>query len=287
MPAASPAVRAGFATLGRVAPRAALPLAHRAFFDPGPPAAVREHELEVHRAARRTTIAYRGGEVVSYAWGHGGRTAVLLHGWRSRASRFAAVTTALVDAGFTVRSFDAPAYGDSTGPSPSVLDILALVGTLEEQIPGGFDVVVGHSLGALAGLVAVREGLNARRVVALAPVPRFALLVDGFVRTTALPGRLAGPLTERIAAGLGTTGAELLTHFDTTAHALPAGVQLLVVHDAEDPQVPLHEAKRLVDAHGAGAELLSTTGLGHSRLLSGPEVVAAAADFLAAPVPPH
>ncbi|HWW59934.1 MAG TPA: alpha/beta hydrolase, partial [Thermoanaerobaculia bacterium] len=54
---------------------------------------------------------------------------------------------------------------------------------------------------------------------------------------------------------------------------------LLVIHDREDRETSWHEGAEIADAW-PGARLVSTTGLGHRRLLRDADVVAEAVDFL-------
>lgn len=68
---------------------------------------------------------------------------MLVHGWRSRASRFAALVTALATPDRTIVSFDAPGNGDSMGSRVTVLDYADAIRQLGEQYRG-FDVIVGH-----------------------------------------------------------------------------------------------------------------------------------------------
>jgi hypothetical protein len=62
----------------------------------------------------------------------------------------------------------------------------------------------------------------------------------------------------------------------------PAGSPppLLVVHDREDREVPWQDGAGIA-AGWPGARLLTTSGLGHRRILRAPAVVAAVAGFLA------
>jgi pimeloyl-ACP methyl ester carboxylesterase len=60
---------------------------------------------------------------------------------------------------------------------------------------------------------------------------------------------------------------------------------LLVIHDREDKQIPFGMGKAIAAAW-QGAELLSTRGLGHNRILRDPEVVRSAIDFIQLSGPP-
>jgi pimeloyl-ACP methyl ester carboxylesterase len=62
---------------------------------------------------------------------------------------------------------------------------------------------------------------------------------------------------------------------------LAAGLRapLLVFHDRDDVTVPYHEGAAIAAAW-AGAELVTTRGLGHRDIVRDPEVVAEAVAFL-------
>jgi hypothetical protein len=68
-------------------------------------------------------------------------------------------------------------------------------------------------------------------------------------------------------------------HAPTLARRMTA--PLLVVHDRRDREVPWEDGAALAAAW-PGAELVTTAGLGHRRVLADPAVVARAVDFLAA-----
>ncbi len=55
---------------------------------------------------------------------------------------------------------------------------------------------------------------------------------------------------------------------------------LLVIHDRDDPDVPVRDGIEIAAAW-PGGRLVETTGLGHNRLLRDPDVIARAVAFLA------
>ncbi|RZA28881.1 MAG: alpha/beta hydrolase, partial [Lysobacteraceae bacterium] len=73
--------------------------------------------------------------------------------------------------------------------------------------------------------------------------------------------------------------AGLQAHVNVPHIARPA----LVVHDLEDREVPWAEGERYA-RYWPQARLLTTTGLGHHRIASQPEVIADALRFLAGDV---
>jgi pimeloyl-ACP methyl ester carboxylesterase len=63
---------------------------------------------------------------------------------------------------------------------------------------------------------------------------------------------------------------------------LPPRIELLVIHDRDDRQLPADASERLVAAHGGRARLLVTDGYGHNRVLAAPETLDAVVAFVGA-----
>ena len=167
------AVRAADRVSPELAGRLAMPL----FRQVRPSLPVRPGDRAVHEAAERGTITVRGREVVTYAWGHGARTVLVVHGWRGRAAQFGPIVRELRSEGLRVIAFDAPANGDSAGRHTDIRDFIAAIDELQRR-HGMFRAIVGHSFGALAALTAVREGTATGGVVAIAGMADARYLVD-------------------------------------------------------------------------------------------------------------
>jgi pimeloyl-ACP methyl ester carboxylesterase len=58
----------------------------------------------------------------------------------------------------------------------------------------------------------------------------------------------------------------------------------LIVHDDNDPEAPLIEGKSVL-REWPGARLVTTHGLGHTRLLRDPDVVREVTTFIVSPEP--
>ena len=252
-------VRAADRLAPAIAGRLALPL----FRQVRPVLPVRPADRAVHEHAARGTITVRGREIVTYSWGSGPETVLVVHGWRGRASQFAPIVRELRAEGFRVIGFDAPANGDSAGRRTDIRDYLAAIDALQRR-HGMFRLVVGHSFGALAALTAVHEGTAAGGVVAIAGMADARYLVDSFAARVGV-----GPATADVLAG-GSPAAWCPTCPSRTRAStpsrrpLPADVPLLVVHDRADREVAASESLRLHAAHGERSRLVLTEGAGHA-----------------------
>lgn len=146
-------INTGLSTIGSLSPRLAGRLAFELWRRPMARGQVRDSERMIHAAARVEVVE----GVVSYAWGDGRRPVLLVHGWRSRASRYAGFVTRLLELGYSPVAYDAPGHGDSPGPIVSILGHQRIIRRLEER-HGPFEGVIAHSLGVPFALYAVREG---------------------------------------------------------------------------------------------------------------------------------
>jgi pimeloyl-ACP methyl ester carboxylesterase len=255
-------VRAADRVSPALAGRLALPL----FRQVRPALPVRLTDRVVHEHAERGSIRVRGRDVLTYAWGHGPETVLVVHGWRGRASQFAPIVRELRAEGFRVIAFDAPANGDSAGRRTDIRDYLAAIEELQRR-HGMFRLIVGHSFGALAALTAVREGMATGGVVAIAGMADARYLVDSFAARVGIGTASADVLAREFARRVVPDVAEPYTRFDAIADPLPTGVPLLLVHDRGDREVAVGESERLHDAHGGRSRLVLTEGAGHTRVL--------------------
>ena len=273
-----------FRTLMRIAgivPPLATAIAWRLFWSLGPPVSVRPSELETHRRARTGWLAVDGDRIATYEWGGGARTVLLVHGWRSRASRFSALIDLLVERGFTVVSFDAPGNGDSGGTRMDALQVTDIVQRLAAQ-HGPLEAIIGHSFGGMPTFIARRRGVDVARLVTIASAHNFHAVIGMFARGVGLASTRG--LQRRSEAWGRERGIDIwrtaLAELDPT----DTGTPILVVHDAADREVPLEQAMLIVEAHTGVVETLITDGLGHNRVLSDPGVVERIAAFVSGSV---
>jgi pimeloyl-ACP methyl ester carboxylesterase len=106
-------------------------------------------------------------QVVCHLMGEG-PAVLLVHGWQAQAADLMPLAQAIVDAGFTVWAPDLPAHGHSEGTwlsIPLAAQALHAVG----RLAGSFHAAVAHSLGVASLVHALTQGLQAERVVLLAP----------------------------------------------------------------------------------------------------------------------
>jgi pimeloyl-ACP methyl ester carboxylesterase len=171
------------------------------------------------------------------------------------------IANALAEHGRSVTLFDMPAHGRSSGRTTTLVEMAEAAGAVA-RVTGAPDAVVGHSLGAAALVLALRDGLDARTAALLAPVAEPWLflrrLADLLAFSDARYDGLVAEIERRAGIGIhavdGATAARSLT---------PSA---LILHDPGDRQVPFSHGEALANAW-PGATLHAVQGLGHRRLL--------------------
>lgn len=254
-------VRLAGAALSRAAPWLAARVAEKLFATPHrskrPP-----RELEWERGARRTTVRSPRGDVVVWEWGSGDRTVLLVHGWAGRGLQLGMMVASLLQQGFRVVAFDAPAHGESPGRTSSLLHFIDAMAAVA-QARGPLSALVAHSLGATAAFLAVaRKRLEVGRLVALAPAADMGLVTERFSEMTgftpAVVERMRGRFQQRLAFSW--------DDIEPLRVGSRMEVPLLVIHDRDDREVPYTEGASLAESCPRG-DLVLTSGLGHRRLL--------------------
>ena len=269
------ALRAGFTIGGWLMPKVTLHRAFRLFGTPMPGA--REKALAADTLdARIEILEHERYRVATYTWGDPATQPLVLlaHGWSSYGLRFAPWVHALRQAGYAVATFDQLAHGRSSGKRaslPSFAETLFQIG----RHYGPLHAVVGHSLGGAATMLALARGLQAERTVLIAPAADPLAAADRFGSVVGLAQSLRSRLFDEFEKRSRIPVAGLQAHLSVPFIARPA----LVVHDLEDREVPWAEGERYA-RYWPQARLLSTSGLGHHRIVAQPEVIVDALRFL-------
>ena len=266
--AARRAIRAASAASPRLGGQAAL----AAFSSTGGRMPVRADDEATHHRARRETMSVRGHDLVTYRWGGGDDTVLLVHGWRGRAAQFAPLVRELVAEGFHVVSFDAPAHGDSPGRRTDIRDWLAAIAALQ-AVHGRFRTIVGHSFGALAALTAARDGVTTASVATIAGAGSAAAFLTEFADAIALDDPTRTRFEAAFRRRIGVDEESISGRYDAIAHPLPDGIDLLTAHDERDRQLSPEWSRQLFRAHRERARLVATDGFGHARILAADPVL--------------
>lgn len=224
----------------------------------------------------RHDLDHGGGTLAVYRWdaAPAAPTVLLVHGWESRAGAWHVLGPRLVEAGYGVVAFDAPAHGASTGSVTEVRGMGQAVVAVARRC-GQIDAVIAHSLGSPASLYAFAAGLRVRASVHLAGPSSLLRALDRGAALARLGEAGGRALRERfmLATGYAPAEMELARLADGLRH--PA----LLLHDPDDGEVPYADSAALAAAW-PHARLAPAAGVGHRRILDDEGVATRAVAFL-------
>jgi len=209
-----------------------------------------------------------------FEYGQSPKKILLVHGWSGRGTQLVKFADELLIAGYSVISFDAPAHGKSQGNSTIMIEFIEAILELERKF-GPFEGAVGHSLGGMSLLNAVKNHLNINRLVIIGSGDKVPDIVDSFVSKIGLHPSISKQMQNRFEKKYG----KKMNAFDASFAAQEVTIPVLVIHDENDLEIPvsagIHIHKNLKNG-----QLLITKRLGHRKILGDSEVVKSTIQFL-------
>jgi pimeloyl-ACP methyl ester carboxylesterase len=255
-------------TLGRIAPRLVAKKMRRVFMSPRalPP---RDWELPLLASSERITLRFG---LSALRWGKG-PAVLLMHGWEGRPTQFAALISALVDAGYTVVALDGPAHGRSPGREANVLLFARAMLEAAAELPP-LQAVIGHSMGGASAMLAVQLGLRTETLVSIAAPARILGVLRGFARMMGLPPRARSAFIRQVEQDVGMQASKM----DVAQYQLD--IPGLIVHAEDDKSVSVNESQLIHEAW-FDSRLLRLAQGGHQRVLADPRVIDGVLSLLA------
>jgi pimeloyl-ACP methyl ester carboxylesterase len=229
----------------------------------------REHRL----LATGTRLDVGSDEFVAWSFGNG-PTVLLVHGWEGRGAQLGALIEPLLQAGYRVVTFDAPAHGQSPGRTTTLTGFVNAMLQIKWRV-GEIHAVVAHSFGCVAVCAALRRGLAPNGVVFIAPVAHIERGFEQFGKLMDLTPQTQQAMRRILEQRAGRS----MQAFNPLAIAKETAVPLVIFHDRNDRDVPWQDGWELSRAWPE-AKLQLTSGLNHHRILRDPEVVASSVEFI-------
>lgn len=261
------ATRLALQLYARVSPQKAGKLVHRMAFRPSRLSLPVRYEHWLDNTDSYTQLQHGARTIPVYSWGEG-PVILGVHGWGGAGVQFGAWIEPLVEAGYRVVVFDAPAHGRAQGDSTDLLEMADVTAHVAASV-GGVRGVLAHSLGCIALARAITNELDTDYVAMLAPPVSLKAVMVNLGRQLALSPEVLTVHLELMEDRFGPSIWEKL-NLETLCQGLKQ--RGLIVIDDADTSISPEESQRVAEAWHK-ADLLRTSGLGHHRILSSPMVV--------------
>lgn len=276
-PMALKLMRLGFRLGGRILPNTVGGIAYKLWFTPTRfkmPA----REKAAFTSAKVAAHKINNNEIVTFSWGHekANRPLILLiHGWSGRGTQMGSFVQPLLDAGYRILSFDAPAHGKSSGKQTTIYEVADVIVDLQKHY-GGIEAAITHSFGGPCISAAMQRGFLTNRIVSISPPATTRGLVEKFNTALHLPKKAAQRMTQLIEKKYGKSIWDDISMVNTIKNVTIPG---LVIHDKNDNDIPCHEGEAVAQAW-KNAKFMKTSGLGHRRILRDSEVIKMSVAFI-------
>lgn len=234
----------------------------------------REFHMEENSIQNKLFIPAINKKIVVYSYGNSNKKILLVHGWSGRGTQLVKIADAFLENGYSTISFDAPAHGKSETKTTLMLEFIESVLEIEKKY-GPFEFAVGHSLGGMSILNAIKQGLKVKKAVVIGSGNSVINIVNTFVEKIGLPNKVAVIMRNNF---------EKKYHFEMESFsayeaAKEVHIPVLVIHDADDEDIPVAEAYHLAE-NLINKEILITNNLGHRKILGDAAVLHKIVEFL-------
>jgi pimeloyl-ACP methyl ester carboxylesterase len=227
----------------------------------------RELEMDRNSYQKLITVPAIDKEIVLYQYGKSENKILLVHGWSGRGTQLFKIADELLNVGYSTISFDAPAHGKSPGKTTIMVDFIAAILEIDKQF-GPFEAAIGHSLGGMSVLNAIKKGLKVNHAVIIGSGDIVQDIMDDFVAKLKLKPSISVCLRLHFEKKY----KEDMDSFSGFLAAKETTIPVLVIHDNNDSEVPV-KAGIHIHKYLKNGELLLTNGLGHRKILGNHKVI--------------
>jgi len=261
--------------LEKVSPRLAVRFAAKLFTTPiKHKMPLREYDMDNQTVQTVLKIPSIQKNIMVYEWGDGTKKVLLVHGWSGRGTQLFKIAETLINQGFSVVSFDAPAHGKAAGNATIMTEFIAAIQEIDKKY-GAFHAAIGHSLGGMALLNAIKDGFAVNHLVTIGSGDKVKDIIDDFIAKLKLKPA-TGVLLQQHFEKKYTTSMDSLSAY---VAAKDVHIPVLVVHDENDEDVPERAAHHIFK-HLKNGEMMITKKLGHRKILGDEKVIEKTVAFI-------
>lgn len=256
-------LRLKFRTLSVFSPRLAAEKAFTLFCTPPKPR--RQSRPSIFHTNDAIGLNIGGTEIVGYRWGpKSDKKILILHGFSSASYKFHRFVHPLLQQGYQVYAFDAPAHGKSGGKTVNVLEYCRMIEAANEKF-GPFNSYIAHSFGGLALMLALEKmpPLEGRKAVLIAPATETASSVNLFFKQL---GIRSEAVKKEFHEQIYLKSGRKTEWFSVNRSIRKPSATFLWIHDEDDRITPLADCEPTREARLPHVEFHITSGLGHKAI---------------------
>jgi hypothetical protein len=207
-------------------------------------------------------------KVRCWKWGRGPEI-LFVHGWNGRGVNLAYFFKALIDAGYSVITYDAPAHGESDGQFTNYFELTDTVRAFFDPSLG-FDIqgIIAYSIGASAAINCISKEKLSIDTVLIAPALKLKEILFNHFNHHGVPKTVYQNLISDLERSYGYD----LQQDNPYDLAKTIAAKMLIVHDKDDRTIPYMDSK-IISENKDNVDLHTTEGLGHKRILGDKAVV--------------
>ncbi len=234
----------------------------------------RELNMERESVQKSIIIPDINKEIVVYEYGKSEKKILLVHGWSGRGTQLVKIADELLKMGYMTISFDAPAHGKSKGNYSIMTEFIAAILEIEKQY-GTFEFAIGHSLGGMSVLNAIKQNLQVKKAITLGAGDIIQDIMDDFIHKLKLKPEFGIRLRDHFEAKFNGK----MDDYSAYKAAQKIEIPVLIVHDKNDDDVSVKAAYN-IQKHLKNSEIMITEGLGHRKILGDDEVIKRISHFI-------
>ncbi|MCP2024864.1 pimeloyl-ACP methyl ester carboxylesterase [Flavobacterium sp. HSC-32F16] len=234
----------------------------------------REFEMDRKSTQKNVYIPEIDKSIVTYEYGNTNRKILLVHGWSGRGTQLFKIADELLLNGYSTVSFDAPAHGKSEGKTTIMSEFIASILEIEKQF-GPFEIAIGHSLGGMSVLNAIKDRLEVNKAVIIGSGDIVEDILDEFIFKLGLKKEISNNLRNLFEEKYHVK----MDDFSAYSAAQKIEIPVLVIHDNNDPEVPV-KAGIHIHENLQNGYLFLTEGLGHRKILGNQNVIKKILEFI-------
>lgn len=237
---------------------------------------VPEREKAMWRSAQKETVYINeiDKKINLLSYGYSKKKVLFVHGWSGRSTQIFMAADMLLERGYMLISFDAPAHGYSEGNTTNMDEFVACIKQIEKEF-GPFVSAIGHSLGGMSLFNAISEGFTLKNLVTIGSGDTVSAVINNFVKNLELKPKIAKKLKSFYDKQFNRDVDEHSSHIKAKDVLIPT----LLVHDDKDGDVAV-SCSLNIRQNLQNSTLLITSGLGHTKILRDNDTMLQVVNFI-------